>query len=131
MENKNNKTLLIVDDAEDMCTSLRDVFTDIGYKTDIATNRTDAIKLLEKQPYDIILVDLVLEKFEGGVKLIKKIKEMELNSSVFAMTAHQKEDLIKDAMDSGALKLFNKPFDITELVDVFKKEIKKRETKGG
>lgn len=126
MKNKNKKSLLIIDDSEDMCTSLKEVFTDIGYKADIATNRIDAIKLLKKNVYDIILVDLVLEKFKGGVSVIKKIKEMGLDSSVFVMSAHQKEGLIKEAMDSGAVKLFTKPFEVEDLIETFEKEIERR-----
>lgn len=129
MHSNKKPSLLIVDDVLDMCTSLQDIFVDLGYKTDIATNRLDAKKLLEEHPYDIALIDMLLEKQEGGIEVVKHLKQKGLKTSAFVMTAYQQEALLREASDNGVFRIFMKPFDIEELIEAFEKEIEKRNSK--
>ena len=58
--------------------------------------------------FDIYLVDIVL-KNESGLNLIKKIKSLNKDSIIIAITALYNQDVLSEALDFGADDIINKP----------------------
>ena len=71
---KDLKTLLFVDDEEEILEILIDLFDDEGYKLHTATKATDALQIMEDNPVDFVLSDLKLPD-SSGVELLSQIRE--------------------------------------------------------
>lgn len=119
----NYKTILIVDDRMDNCLILKEIFEDIGFSVDIACNRLEVSSLVEKNSYKIALIDLFLKHSDGGIDVIKQIKERYPGTRLFMMTGYQMEKELEEAFTAGVSKVFIKPFDMAEMIKTFE-EIK-------
>lgn len=101
--------ILVVEDEEFLVKALVDSFEAEGYTVDAALNGEDAIKQLEKQKPDVILLDLLLPK-KGGFDVLKEIKaNAEWNLiPVIVLSNLGGDEQIKRALEMGADDYFVK-----------------------
>ena len=122
------KSLLIVDDNEDLCTTLKDILGTKGYQVEVAYDGFTAVRRAKEQVFDIALLDMVMEKMEGA-EVMKKIRPLSPETSFFAMTAYSNDPGVRRALANGVLRVFKKPLNIEEMIEIFDEEIaqKRRE----
>jgi len=118
------KEILIVDDHADMVQTLRNIFAARGYAVDVATNGAEAVQRAEEKKYPVVLTDLVMEGLDG-VDTIQRIKKISPNTLFFLMTAYPSEHRAQDAIESGVLRIFKKPFNIVKMCQFIDDEIAK------
>jgi CheY-like chemotaxis protein len=73
----------------------------LGWKTFYANNGVDALGLLERQPADIVLTDLLMPEMDG-LELVQAIRAKHPQVPVILMTAHGSEDIALQALKKGA-----------------------------
>ncbi|MBR91057.1 MAG: transcriptional regulator [Verrucomicrobiales bacterium] len=93
-------TVLIVDDEKPTREGLRAALED-RYDVYIAEDGTSAIRLLEEDPFDVLLTDLRMPGV-GGLDLIKRAKSLGKPPICILMTAYGSEEMAVDAMRQGA-----------------------------
>ena len=69
-----SKTLLFVDDEEEILEILVDLFADEGYSLHTATKAEDAMQIVDRHPVDFVLSDLKLPDSSGS-ELLEQIRE--------------------------------------------------------
>lgn len=114
--------ILIVDDQFGIRILLNEVFQLAGYTTFQAANGKKALELAEEHSPDLVLLDVKIPGMDG-IEILKKLKETNPEIPVIIMTAYGEQDLINEAIDSGAVTYFSKPFDINELKEAARKYI--------
>lgn len=57
--------ILLVDDDQDICASLSDIISDLGYRVDVAYDGPAALRLSERNPYRLALLDYKLPGMDG------------------------------------------------------------------
>lgn len=103
--------ILIVDDEESINELVKLNLKLVGHTCDQAYDGREALDMVTKKPYDLILLDVMLP-FISGFDLMKKIKD----TPVIFMTAKDRiEDKIQ-GLTSGAEDYLLKPFEILELI---------------
>lgn len=109
--------ILIVDDTPDQIETAMYVLKSNNYKVRVATKGLTALKLLEKQVPDLILLDIFMPEIDG-FELCKLIKSNETfkNIPIIFLTSSDDEQSIKRGFDSGAQDYVTKPFNPTELL---------------
>lgn len=125
---KRKKSILVVDDDVDICTTLVDIFTAEGYDTDTAYDAGVAITKIQANNFDILLTDIRMEKMDG-LQLVQKVAQINPGIIIFMMTAYPRDARIGEAYGSGVVKVFEKPFEVEAMLAIFKKEIAKRNKK--
>ncbi|ADU32332.1 response regulator [Evansella cellulosilytica] len=120
------KKLLIVDDQFGIRVLLNEVFEKDGYKTMQASNGKQALKIVEEEEPELILLDMKIPGMDG-LEILREIKKMDVKSDVIMMTAYGELEMINEAMQLGALTHFAKPFDIDEVRDEVRKYLEARE----
>ena len=73
------KTLLFVDDEEEILEILVDLFSDEGYNLYTATRATDALQIMDDYPIDFVLSDLKLPD-SSGLELLTQIRAKSPNT---------------------------------------------------
>ncbi len=110
-----NKTILIVEDEEDILELLEYTLQKEGYETigflGVSKNLE---KVLEEENIDLILMDRNLQGYEGA-NFIKKIKNEGHNQAVIYLTAKDKDEDILDGFENFADDYITKPFNLKEL----------------
>ena len=93
-------TVLIVDDERPTREGLRAALED-RYDVYIAEDGASAMRLLEEDPFDVLLTDLRMPGV-GGLDLIKRAKSLSKQPICILMTAYGSEEMAVDAMRQGA-----------------------------
>ncbi len=105
------KKILIVEDDVSIHEVLEELLKKQNYDTYNAYSGTEAILMLEKQNYDLILLDLMLPAISGE-ELIGKIN----NTPIIVLSAKISTDDKVNCLMSGANDYITKPFDTKELL---------------
>jgi two-component system response regulator HydG len=106
--------ILIVDDEKAHCRMLEAVLKAEKYETQRAQDGQSAIEAVADRFYDLILMDIRMNRV-GGIEALEKIKELSPGIPIIMMTAYASVDTAVQAMRSGAYDYLTKPLDIDEL----------------
>jgi len=109
--------ILAVDDIKDN-RNLIDIFLKgTGATVSLASSGMDAIKQVEEDEFDLILLDIQMPGLDG-FQTLKQLRTLQFNAPVLALTAHaMKEDRIKTA-NAGFDNHITKPIEKNKLVDI-------------
>ena len=117
--------ILIIDDDEALCESLRDTIELEGYLTVTADNAEDGTTKVENGFYNIILLDLKLPD-SNGIAILEKIKAISPDTEVIIFTAYAEMNVVIKAMDRNAFSFLPKPFEISYMLIIIKRALEKQ-----
>ena len=106
--------ILVVDDELSMREFLELMLTREGYAVTSAETGHQANQLLEKQFFDLILLDIRLGDI-SGLEVLRKAKSLHPNTIVIMISAYATAENAVEAMNDGAYDYLPKPFDNDEL----------------
>lgn len=109
------KRILIVDDEADIALILKLQLEDAGYDTLRAKDGGEALELLNRELFSLVLLDIKLPKLDG-IQVLEHLGPALQNMAVVMMTAHGSEDVAVESMKKGALDYIAKPFSAEELL---------------
>ncbi|MBV9574444.1 MAG: sigma-54-dependent Fis family transcriptional regulator [Acidobacteriales bacterium] len=110
--------LLIVDDEQSIRRLCVTVGEGLGFSCMEADSGESALALLEEQPANIVLTDLVMPNM-SGLEFLEKVKRMLPRSEVAVMTGHGSVETAVQAMKLGAYDYISKPFSPLEELRLF------------
>jgi two-component system response regulator GlrR len=113
--NERKETILVVDNDRNILQVIRMRLTSDGYSVSAATGAEEALKLAEKKPFDLALIDLKLNGHDG-IQLMEHIHHINPHIPVIILTAHGTIKSAVHAMKKGAYSYVTKPFDGHELL---------------
>ncbi|MCG3118722.1 MAG: Regulatory protein AtoC [bacterium] len=114
--------ILVVDDEPNVSRSLALNLTVAGYQVQEAQSGEEAIRLAEKEIYDLVLCDLRLAKM-NGIEVLHRIKQGSPDTEVLLMTAFAAVETAVQAMKAGAYDYIAKPFQHDELLLTVRKAL--------
>ncbi len=101
------KKILIIEDEKSLARALELKLTHAGFKAKIVFNGEDAIELLQKETFSLILLDLIMPKMDGFTVLaILKVKK--IKTPVLVLSNLSQENDMKRAKEFGAKEFFIK-----------------------
>ncbi|GAW68315.1 histidine kinase [Geoanaerobacter pelophilus] len=112
--------ILIVDDEADIALILKLQLEDAGYETVRARDGVEALEAVEKEPFDLIMLDIKMPRMDG-LEVLGRLKGEQ--TPVVMMTAHGSEDIAVDAMKKGALDYISKPFSTDDMLQKVERAI--------
>ncbi len=106
------KTILVVDDDEPVRNLLKEELTEDGYRVITASNARDALKLVENEPLDLVILDIRMPGMDG-LEALPRILGLKEGLPVILNTAYSqyKESFMSWAADAYVIK----SSDLTEL----------------
>jgi len=122
------KNILVVDDEADLCEILKFNLEHEGYAVDTAGSAEEALTLLQKRAYHLILLDIMMGGMSGFkmVELLKK--EWKNDTPVIFLTARDTENDMLTGFSVGADDYISKPFSIKEVIARVKAVMKRSES---
>lgn len=109
--------LLIVDDEKNIRMTLKQCFSEEKYVLDMAVDGEDALEKLNKNNYDLVLLDIRMPKLTG-IEVLEKMREESINTDVVIMTAYGSVDKAVETMKLGAIDFIGKPFTPEQIREV-------------
>ncbi|MBF0435508.1 MAG: sigma-54-dependent Fis family transcriptional regulator [Magnetococcales bacterium] len=111
--------ILIVDDEPITLNNLQLFLSKEGFAVCTANNGSEALELLKKHSFDVILTDLRMEKIDG-LQLLQFCREIQPEAGVILITGFATVDTAVKAMKQGAFHYLTKPFKFHELLQAVK-----------
>ncbi|HDL08105.1 MAG TPA: response regulator [Desulfobacteraceae bacterium] len=108
------KTLL-VDDEEDFVRTLSERLEIRGFVADIAFNGEKAIKILDDNHYDVIVLDLRMPGIDGKT-VLQHVKKVCPETEVIILSGHGSKKDEKEARLMGAFEYLQKPVELDRLI---------------
>jgi two-component system response regulator PhoP len=108
--------VLVVEDhaglAKNVARALRE---SAGYAVDVSLDGQDGLYMGESNPYDLILLDLMLPKMDG-LDVLRALRHKNIRTPVLILTSRDDKESTVALLDAGADDYLTKPFDVDELV---------------
>ena len=108
------KTILVVDDEEDIRDVLDISLSDIGYEVFTAENGEEALNIVGKEMPSIVLTDIKMPGMDG-IELLQKIKNKNPDTEVIMITGHGDMDLAIKSLKYEATDFIAKPINVDTL----------------
>jgi two-component system nitrogen regulation response regulator NtrX len=109
------KTILVVDDEESICQSLEGILSDEGYEVLTAKSGEEALKMIEEEQPDLILLDIWLPGIDG-IDVLKNVKQEYPQIQVIMMSGHGTIETAVKATKLGAFDFIEKPLSLEKVV---------------
>lgn len=116
--------ILIVEDDEGMRFFLSEALGKEGYDYRSVGSGEEALKQIEKESFDLVLLDYNLPQM-NGMETFARLKEVNSEQVVILITAFGSKDLAIEAMEQGVFDYFNKPLEIGELRVVIRRGLER------
>ena len=126
MSKREGVRILAVDDDPMTLRYLRDVLSKAGYFPMVTTDPDEALRLVETERPNLVLLDLMLPGSDG-IELMRSILSIAEVPVVF-LSAYGRDEVIARAFEAGAVDYMVKPFSATELVARVRSAMRRRLT---
>ncbi len=114
--------ILIVEDEHLISLSLKKNLSQEGYEISIAESGEDALKIIDEQLPDLVLLDIMLPGI-NGIEVLKRVKSLDDEIPVIMMTASGEVETAVTAMKMGAYDYVTKPFKLEVIRKVVSKAL--------
>ncbi|MFM2370145.1 MAG: hypothetical protein RL619_2466, partial [Bacteroidota bacterium] len=114
--NKQLKVLLVEDNKINQIVTEK-ILKKNNYTCTLADDGYKAIKILEEDNFDIILMDINMPLI-SGFETSRKIRSKGIETPIIALTAFDKEEITEEAISAGMDDIIVKPFDSVELFKI-------------
>ena len=110
-----NEKILVVEDEKKVAKFLQQGLEEERYAVDVAHDGEEGARLAASEPYDLVILDLLLPK-KDGIMVVKELRGKRINVPVLMLTAKTSVDDRVEGLDSGADDYLTKPFAFSELL---------------
>jgi two-component system response regulator PilR (NtrC family) len=117
--------ILVVEDEQVFQEVLASLLQDAGYQATIAGSAEEALSLLDKEGFDLLVIDLMLPG-TGGLELLRTVKARDPDHMAVMITAFGSVESAVQAMKEGAFHYLTKPFRHEEVLLTIRNALSQR-----
>lgn len=120
------KRVLVIDDERPIRNTLKEILEYENFKVDDAADGNEALSLIAKNKYDLILSDIKMPKMDG-LELLEKIQSQQPDVPIVMISGHGNIDTAVEALKKGAYDYIAKPIDMNRLLVTVRNAFDKKE----
>lgn len=109
------ETILVVDDEESICQSLKAILSDEGYQVLTAMSGEEAVNIVEEEMPQLVLLDIWLPGMDG-LETLRAIKKINPQILVIIMSGHGTIETAVKATKLGAFDFIEKPLSLDKII---------------
>ena len=106
--------LLIVDNDKSHAQAMKETLERVGYDCTVATSGPDGAKAVEKDLFDVVVTDLMMNDIDG-MEILSRARENLPDAQVIMVTGHASVPRAVEAMQLGAFNFLEKPLNTDQL----------------
>jgi len=112
----NPKRILVVDDELSVAKTVKFILDAEGFETQIVFSGEESLKKLEKEKFDLVLLDIMMPKMNGW-QVFEEIQKRHPKQAVAFLTVIKYSDAVREKLEKeGLAGYINKPFDNDDLI---------------
>ncbi|MBI4665978.1 MAG: UDP-3-O-[3-hydroxymyristoyl] N-acetylglucosamine deacetylase [Nitrospinae bacterium] len=120
--------VVVVDDEENIRAALKDILTDEGYDVDCAPDGESALRMIQSETPDVVLLDIWMPGLDG-LQTLKILKNIDADTEVVMMSGHGAIETAVKATKIGALDFIEKPFSLDTILRAVGKAVRSRRSR--
>lgn len=113
--------VLVIDDEPAHAEVVASSLERIGAQSVVVHSQKEAIEKINERFFDVVVTDLMLEQNDGGLQILKVVKQRTPETEVIVMTAYSGIETAVEAMRQGAFNYLQKPLDVKQLRTIVEK----------
>ncbi len=113
-------SILVLDDEPQLLDEICEFLQSMNFKTLKAATPGEAFKILSREPVDIAILDIRLPEM-NGLDFLKELRRMYPEVQAIMMSGHGDMNSVIEALRSGAVDYFQKPFSLNEMLQTIEK----------
>jgi DNA-binding NtrC family response regulator len=107
--------ILCIDDSQDSCDLVDFIFSEAGYKIQLANSLHEALELIQTNQYDLCLLDISLPD-GSGLDLISKLRSLDPLLQIIVCSGDVRPQTYQEVSQAGAVAFVSKPIDFDLLL---------------
>jgi heavy metal response regulator len=107
--------ILVVEDEAKVASFIRQALEEESYAVDVCADGNTGLHYAQSEPYDLIILDLMLPGL-SGLEMLTRLRKEKIRTPVLILTARAQIDQKVKGLDAGADDYLTKPFAIEELL---------------
>lgn len=107
--------ILIIEDEQKLSRVLQLELEYENYETGVADNGKDALRLIEEESWDLVLLDIMIPEL-SGLEVLRRVRRFDEETPIVLLTARDEIHDKVSGLDLGADDYITKPFQIEELL---------------
>src|SRR5690625_1349577 len=120
------KRILIVEDEEKLSRVIQLELQYENYETEIASNGKDALRCIEEQTWDLVLLDIMIPEL-SGLEVLRRVRRKDKATPVILLTARDEVHDKVSGLDLGANDYVTKPFQMEELLARVRTQLRQKQ----
>jgi DNA-binding NtrC family response regulator len=112
---KHMAKILVIDDEVAIRKALKEILEYESFEVSEAEDGAAALKIVEKENFDLIFCDIKMPRMDG-IELLTKLKEKGIESPVVMITGHGSVETAVEALKKGAYDFIQKPLDLNRIL---------------
>ena len=121
------RRVLIVDDEAIVRESIKDWLKDVGYEVATAESGEEALEMMKKQDFGVVVLDVRLPG-KTGLEILKEVKAVKPEIKSIIITAYPSEETTAEAKKLGAIDYLIKPIAPDDLERLIRETLQKAES---
>lgn len=117
--------ILVVDDDLIAAELLAEVLAKEGYRVEVTTSGSEAIRIAEKGPLDLVITDIKMPEI-GGLQVVSALRKRRPDITLIVITAFGSFQTAVEAIQNGAYDYISKPFKIEEMKVIVRRALEQR-----
>jgi two-component system, cell cycle sensor histidine kinase and response regulator CckA len=118
-----SETVLVVDDNAEQRDITRNMLMKLGYTVLTAASGPEALLILQKQPVDLVILDMIMPGGLDGLETYEKILQIKPNQKAIITSGFSESERVKEAQRLGAGCYVQKPFTMERIGMAVRKEL--------
>jgi PAS domain S-box-containing protein len=121
----NGESILVVDDVGKQREIATGMLSKLGYAVQSVSSGKEAVEYLQKNPADLLLLDMIMEPGINGRETYEMIKKIVPNQKAIIASGYSETDEVKKAQKLGAGNYIKKPYTLEKIGIAVRDELKK------
>ncbi len=117
--------ILIIEDERQTVDTLRDLFEQHGYETEVALNKQVALAILQERKMDVTIISITIHE-NSGIEILSEIRKLNENLPVIMISSQKSKRVETASLKAGANVFIVKPLDQAVVLQTIENLLKAR-----
>ncbi len=121
------ESILVIDDMKDQREVATSMLKRLGYRVEAASSGEEALELLGKKPFDLVVLDMIMDPGMDGLETYQKIIEIRPKQKAVIVSGFSESDRVRKVQELGGGAFVRKPYILEKIGSAIRGELDRKQ----